>query len=94
MKMKYTKPSIAVELFSLTQSIAVGCTAFDKNMGEPTHRTKYDCGWSDPAGEVLWDTEVKCHVESDMDETLQPTDVPVAGLCYNNPDGSFVIFNS
>lgn len=93
MKMKYTKPSIAVELFSLTQSIAVGCTAFDKDMGEPTHRTKYDCGWCDPAGEVLWDTPVKCQGEGE-DDTVQPLDMPIDGLCYNNPDGSFVIFNS
>lgn len=94
MKMKYTKPSMAVELFSLSQSIAVGCTAVGEGMGEPTHRAKYDCGWQDPSGEVLWDTVEKCHVDTDMDEALQPIDVVVGGLCYNNPDGAFVIFNS
>ncbi len=92
MKKQYTKPFVAVELFGLTQSIALGCST--DLPGEPTHRDRATCGWRDPVGDTLWDTAEKCNPEGDMVTALQPTDAPFNGMCYNNPDGGLVIFNS
>ena len=45
MKKTYMKPDIYVESFSLTQSIAYGCTAQKNGFGTPSSSDPNTCGW-------------------------------------------------
>ena len=85
MKQKYVKPTMIVERFTLTQSIAHNC-APGLDFGNANLKYKGQCGWFD--GETfLWGS-----VASKCDEYYDGFDGVV--VCYNNPDGDLAIFNS
>ena len=88
MKLKYTKPSFAVERFNLSQSIANNCGAMHSStIGGPTSRNKTDCG-RDVGGYTVWTAANQgCSVKANPNEIVQ-------GVCYNNPVGGNTIFAS
>lgn len=90
MKRKYTKPSLVMERFEMTQSIAAGCSAASSStVGDPNIWSKTDCGWA-VGSDVIWDMDVtgsKCNFDWDLDADF-------SGICYNNPNGGQSIFGS
>ena len=92
MKMKYTKPNLTVELFTMTQMIAETCGVpyQDPMYGGPNHNDKATCGWRDPYDNTVYWVEATMNCTEDT-----PTDTPVIeGVCYNTPDGGLSIFGS
>ena len=84
MKENYTKPLLAVELFSLTQTVVRDCTTANLkperfNMGDPDN-----CGWDMGGGMIAFVSEKACNVNGEN-----------MGLgCYNNPSEDMYIFRS
>ena len=88
MKKEYSKPTLRVEHFSLSQSIAVNCGWTDENyLGSPTHKDKYTCGWNDGVGNVIWLSSPTCG-------KLEGPDYVHEEYCYNNPTGLLTIYAS
>lgn len=88
MKKAYVKPSLTVEYFTLSQSIATSCGwTEDKFYGHPTHGDISSCAWEDVTGERYWTSTPTCS------DTYSP-DLEVADGCYNAPSGSQQIFAS
>lgn len=92
MKLKYTKPDFVVERFDLAQSIAANCSAENQanpgsSIGDPNWGNRNECGWR--VGQyVLWiDADHGCNLPTDPN-------AEIFGVCYNNPSGNNVIFNS
>ena len=86
MKKVYQKPGMYVENFSLSQSIAFDCGAdHNSSLGKPGYADKDHCGW-DVGNAIIWNIG------------SQNCDFPggdfYEGVCYNNPNGNNVIFNS
>lgn len=88
MKMEYVKPRMIVERFTLTQSIASGCSAAGSSLGEAFGLTdKASCAW-DHGGILFFLNGIEiCRDVQVVDDS------DLEGFCYNNPSGS-VIFNS
>ena len=87
MKQKYVKPMVNIEYFALSQSIALNC---GKNLDEDnkTWREKYECGWDITGGTgavVLFVEGVR-----DCNQLAEEFE----GVCYNNPEGGFNVFDS
>ena len=79
MKKTYLKPSLYVESFSLTQSIAKGCTAEVHGLGEPSINNSDTCGW-DFEGMTFFAYGVNpdcVHGELEL-------------VCYNAPNGNIM----
>ena len=77
-----------IEEFALTQSVAAnGCGAASiPTLGRPGYGSKSTCGWN-MGGIVMWvDSAHGCDLAT-------PTDKPVDGVCYNNPNNGAAIFN-
>ena len=92
MKLKYTKPALVLELFSMTQSIATGCTAEDpanpnSTVGDPNIWNKQECGWAIDDNIIIWLEAPICNDYAGAEEDID-------GICYNNPDGGNLIFAS
>lgn len=93
MKKVYKKPTIAIESFALTQSIAVSCGYTDDQFqGHPTQADKPVCGWDNGwgMGEVYWNTsypDTDCNINTSED-------AGVGEVCYNEPNGAATIFAS
>ena len=90
MKEKYTKPTFAVELFTLSSTVAAsGCGWSSDNSigGEPKSTDKDVCGWYF-YGDVYWTSE-NAGCETPIDEN-----VDIGGICYNYPSGATPIFGS
>ena len=88
MKRTYTKPSFAIEHFTLTESVASSC-GYNKDsyFGMPTHDDKYNCGWKID-GEIYWfDADHTCNV-------LVGEEFEYEEYCYNAPSGVMTIFAS
>lgn len=82
MKKTYMTPEIYVESFSLTQSIAYGCTAQNMGLGKPASADAQSCGW-DIGGSVYFaysNAKICTAGEAEI-------------VCYNAPVGN-VIFGS
>ena len=79
MKKTYIKPSLYVENFSLTQSVATGCTAQKNDLGKPSQAYEGICGW-DFAGQTFFTAGIN------PDCTAGEADF----LCYNAPNGSIM----
>ena len=86
MKAAYVKPALFIERFSVSQSIALGCTVGD-GLGKGNHGDKYTCAWVMPSGKMPWITGTVCNDFYGAEDEF-------AGLCYNNPDGGMTIFSS
>ncbi|MDY4444294.1 MAG: hypothetical protein SPE35_09130 [Butyricicoccus sp.] len=88
MKEIYTKPTLNIEYFALSQTIATSCGwSSDKYTGHPTHAVKEVCGWNDGFGEVYWTAKPAC------DGEYSP-DLDIGEVCYNAPNGGAQIFAS
>ena len=87
MKKAYVKPGMYVENFSLSQSIAAGCGAHhNSSLGTPMQGDKSTCGWL-IGRDIIWVAAPACN-------ELCPEELPMDGVCYNNPNGGQSIFNS
>lgn len=90
MKKTYVKPTINLESFVLTQSIAHDC-GDNLTFSYATLKYKGSCGWDltglgDPnSGMVLF--------MNDQSVCSLPT-ASIEGVCYNNPQGGYNVFNS
>lgn len=84
MKANYTKPLLAVELFSLAQSSARDCID-----GLPKERFNqndpYGCGWDVGGGMIFFlESGTACTMDGEK----------MTGFCYNNPSEGNYIFRS
>lgn len=79
MKKTYMKPALYVENFSLTQSIAAGCTAHKNGPGEPSFSNPNTCGW-DFGGQTFFTNGLNADCEAGELEIV----------CYNAPNGSIL----
>lgn len=89
MKQKYCKPALIMERFTLTQSIASGCAGVEGGSAfsgyGPTQWNATTCTW-EWGGETYFGA-YPC--------TKIITEGAVVDIyCYNNPDGSFLLFGS
>ena len=82
MKANYTKPLLAVEMFSLTQSSARDCT---DNLpgGYLTTNDIHTCAWS-VNGATVFISLPNCQINGEHMESV----------CYNNPGEGYYIFRS
>lgn len=88
MKKVYTRPTVSVEYFALSQNIAQSCGYKDELfLGRPTQADKMTCGWDDGSGEVYWTARPACGDE-------YSPDLEIGEVCYNNPNGAATIFAS
>ena len=85
MKQDYTKPLLAVELFSLTQTVARDCTVADLPMGKPNMNDAGNCGW-DMGGNIV------VFVVSEGGCTRDGENMGLG--CYNNPNENSYVFRS
>jgi hypothetical protein len=91
MKLKYTKPAFVMERFNLAQSIAANCTAEEpanphSSIGDPGWGSRESCGWL--VGDyIIWTELNNCNWIADVNDE-------VMGVCYNNPNGDNIIFQS
>lgn len=79
MKKPYMKPSLYVENFSLTQSIAAGCTAQKMGVGTPSYSSVTSCGW-DFRGQTFFAYGLN------PDCTAGELEI----VCYNAPNGNIM----
>lgn len=84
MKANYTKPMLAVEMFSLTQSVTRDCldSIPDNrvNFNDP-----YGCGWDVGGGRIFFvEGGNACNTNGEG----------MNGVCYNNPSEGHYIFRS
>lgn len=93
MKKVYTKPVLVMDDFTLSQSIAHNCGDNIKDIwNQATLKYKGSCGWDtmiDADGNGVTDiifVNDKCNTVIGADEFV--------GVCYNNPEGGWNIFNS
>lgn len=80
MKANYTKPLLAVEMFSLAQSTTRDCTEnVPINMDDPTK-----CVWDIGGGVAVFTVGVNCQIDGTNAEMY----------CYNNPSEGNYTFRS
>ena len=90
MKMKYVKPALVVETFTLTQSIATGCgVTSDSTLGDPNMWTKATCAWNVGGFTAFLADSPACEGAEQVGENDD-----FFGVCYNNPNGGATIFGS
>lgn len=85
MKSTYTKPVLVMESFVMSQSIAHNC-GDQLNFGQATLKYKSSCGW-DTGIDIVFTQSNVCTGEVITENQL-------TGVCYNNPEGGFNVFNS
>lgn len=88
MKQKYTKPVLIKETFTLSQSIAKNCGRL-LNFAHATMADRTNCGWDidgnhNTTADVIFMESVACTIKTPY----------FNGVCYNNPEGGFNVFNS
>lgn len=90
MKQKYTKPVLVMETFTLSQSIAYNCGQ-NLDYSKATHSAQGVCGWDlgfdgahGTGDDILFLSKPVCSFPAEY----------FAGVCYNNPEGGFNVFNS
>ena len=88
MKQKYIKPILIKESFTLSQSIAHNCGKY-LDFSHATLKSSSSCGWDiDGNGatktDVLFYSASACMIKTQFFQ----------GICYNNPEGGFNVFNS
>lgn len=88
MKEKYVKPSMIIERFTLTSTIANNCADFIQKE-YLTLSTKGSCGWNIGGGFTVFERAPVCMIESN-DWVTDSGDI----ICYNNPVGGANIFGS
>lgn len=83
MKNKYVKPTVAVELFCLAQSIARDCADFIPQ-SQLTYADIHNCKWDLGGGTSLFTTPEPCTMDGEG----------MGFACYNNPSEGQYIFRS
>lgn len=83
MKANYTKPLLAIEMFSFTQSAARDC-ADNIPIGHVTQSNPNDCVWDMGGGAIVFMLDKGC--------TVDGNDANI--VCYNNPGEGNYIFHS
>ena len=91
MKRQYTRPTLRIERFSLSQTVASSCGDFTgSTLGKPSSGDKVSCGW-DVGGYIVWVADSQsahdCNVHMSEDARFE-------AVCYNNPNGGLTIFGS
>ena len=83
MKSKYVKPTMAVEMFSLTQAIARDCgDSFPQS--QLTLADAHTCEWNLGGGYTVFIEKPRCAMDGTTMEYV----------CYNNPSEGNYIFRS
>ena len=91
MKQVYSKPTLIMESFVMTQSIAATCNvvAGGGSTGKPAFSSKSSCGW-DVGNMVVFVESIGASVcDYDVGEEDE-----VFGMCYNNPNPNNALFGS
>lgn len=88
MKQKYTKPVLIKESFTLSQNIAKNCGKL-LNFQQATTADRTNCGWDidgdhNTKHDVVFMEAADCSIKTPY----------LNGVCYNNPEGGFNVFNS
>lgn len=83
MKANYTKPLLAVEMFSLTQSVARDC-ADNIPRNQLTQSDLNTCFWDMGGGAKVFIAEQHCSIDG----------VNMSVICYNNPSEGNYVFHS
>lgn len=91
MKQKYTKPVLLMETFTLSQNIAHNCGK-NLDLGKATLNARGVCGW-DLGFDGGHGTGSDILFMVGQSVCTFPTEY-FAGVCYNNPEGGYNIFNS
>lgn len=93
MKKEYMKPAISVELFTMSQSIADNC---GHNLDWTLATLKYrgDCGWDLMPGYDPGDKSDILFLNGQSACGAPVAEDGFEGVCYNNPDGGYNVFNS
>ena len=84
MKANYTKPMLAVEMFSLTQSVTRDCLDSIPNK-RLNFNDPYGCGWDAGGGQIFF---------MDGGKVCTENGEGMNGICYNNPSEGNYIFRS
>ena len=83
MKAKYVKPTLCVEMFCLTQSIARDCSDSIPK-GQVTYGDPNNCWWDMGGGNTVFIAPQPCKIDGTKMEYV----------CYNNPSEGNYIFRS
>lgn len=83
MKAIYSKPLLAVEMFSYTQSVARDCVD-NLPYGELTQNDPNGCAWDMGGGATVFIVGKNCIIDGN--------NTPIS--CYNNPGEGNYAFNS
>ena len=88
MKMKYVKPAMCIELYSLTESIAAACEVHGRNndFGKNTFANGNTCEW------IHYDFDVAVFTDANTNCVIMDEDYYMG--CYNNPVGEPQLFGS
>ena len=93
MKESYVKPSIYMESFALSQTIARSCSfAHTGTLGESNHYNESTCTWK--VGDEIYFLDSNSACSQEDNQIPAGMDVPVGAACYNNPDGPGSVFSS
>ena len=84
MKRVYVKPTLYIEQFTLTQTIASGC-GDNLDFSMATHTSIENCGWEVAPGLILFMSFDICNL---------PTEYYDGVVCYNAPAGGNNVFSS
>ena len=89
MKQTYVKPVLVMENFTLNQSIAHNC-GDNLDFSQGTLKDKSTCGWI--IGDVDYNGTVDTVFMSRPSCSILTENYE--GVCYNNPEGGYNVFNS
>ena len=83
MKLKYTKPTLSIEMFSATQSVARDCCD-SIPQSQVTFNDIATCKWDLGGGYTVFVGNVTCTIDGEA----------MGFACYNNPSEGNYIFRS
>lgn len=81
MKRVYVKPTLYIERFTLTQTIASGCSPSNPDFGMPNQASQEVCGWNIYGIEIFTNSDI-CDFPTEYFE----------GVCYNAPENGIIAF--
>lgn len=89
MKQIYTKPTLILESFTLSQNIAQICSGVygDNSFGGANQSDPNDCVWDMGNFSIFTSANTNCNIPLGEDEQI-------FGICLHNPDGGTAVFGS
>lgn len=89
MKQIYTKPTLILESFTLSQNIAQMCEGVygDNSFGGATQADPNTCVWSMGNFSLFTATNSNCNIPLGENDKFE-------GICLHNPDGGTAVFGS